>query len=127
MKRQGPRFPGSGRPRTVDLIRRRLLQGALGGAASVLLPGCGASPPVPRAAGTCATLADIEHFVIFVQENRAFDHYFGSYRGVLGYGDPDPLPLNDGSGLSVFAQPGYAVDGFNGHLMPFHLDTNNNG
>ena len=40
---------------------------------------------------------------------------------------PHVLPLNDGSGLSIFAQPGYP-GGFNGnHLYPFHLDSFNNG
>jgi phospholipase C len=35
----------------------------------------------------CSTLAAIEHVVIFIQENRSFDHYFGGYRGVLGFSD----------------------------------------
>src|SRR5581483_1209503 len=33
------------------------------------------------------TLKDIEHVVIFIQENRSFDHYFGTLSGVRGYGD----------------------------------------
>ena len=37
------------------------------------------------------SLADIEHFVILMQENRSFDHYFGMRPGVRGYADPDPL------------------------------------
>jgi phospholipase C len=65
--------------------------------------------------------------VILIQENRSFDHYFGSYRGVVGFADPNVLPLNDGSGLTIFAQPGYPVPGYNGHLYPFHIDTTNNG
>src|SRR5207249_2023265 len=31
--------------------------------------------------------------------------------------------LTDGSGLTVFAQPGYPVPGYGGHLLPFHFDT----
>jgi phospholipase C len=38
-----------------------------------------------------------DHVVILIQENRSFDHYFGSYRGVRGFSDqsmafqqPDP-------------------------------------
>jgi phospholipase C len=53
--------------------------------------------------------------VIFIQENRSFDHYFGSYRGVRGFADhsrafaqPDPANLSD---------PPF------GRLLPFHLDT----
>ncbi|MEA2374920.1 MAG: phospholipase, partial [Thermoleophilaceae bacterium] len=66
-------------------------------------------------------LHDIEHVVIFVQENRSFDHYFGTYRGVRGFGDPNARRLHDGSGLPVFAQPGYPAKGYGGHLYPFHL------
>ena len=38
-----------------------------------------------------------------MQENRSFDHYFGTLRGVRGYGDPRPVMLP--SGRSVFHQP----------------------
>ncbi|MFL5884815.1 MAG: phospholipase C, partial [Thermoleophilaceae bacterium] len=62
-------------------------------------------------------LADVEHVVIFVQENRSFDHYFGTYRGVHGFGDRS----------AAFAQPGYPAPGYGGHLLPFHLDTTKNG
>ena len=75
----------------------------------------------------CGSLKDIEHVVILIQENRSFDHYFGSYRGVTGFGDSHALRLTDGSGLTVFAQPGYP-GGYDGdHLYPFHLDSYNNG
>src|SRR2546421_1968879 len=67
-------------------------------------------------------LGDIEHVVIFIQENRSFDHYFGTHRGVRGFGDRHAKRLRDGSGLPVFAQPGYPVKGYGGHLYPFHLD-----
>jgi phospholipase C len=75
----------------------------------------------------CGQLKDIEHVVIFINENRSFDHYFGHYKGVRGFADPHPAVLEDGSGLSVFAQPGYPVTGFNGHLVPFHFDTTKMG
>ena len=79
------------------------------------------------AAPKCGGLNDIEHVVILIQENRSFDHYFGSYRGVRGFADPDVPELGDGSGLSIFAQPGYP-GGFDGdHLYPFHLDSYSNG
>ena len=78
-------------------------------------------------ASACGRLDDIEHFVILIQENRSFDHYFGSYRGVTGFADRRVLALKDGSGLSIFAQPGYP-GGFDGdHLYPFHLDSYSNG
>ncbi|HEY2162426.1 MAG TPA: alkaline phosphatase family protein, partial [Gemmatimonadaceae bacterium] len=34
------------------------------------------------------TLEDVEHIVFMMQENRSFDHYFGTLRGVRGYRDP---------------------------------------
>jgi phospholipase C len=48
-------------------------------------------------------LAAVEHVVILMQENRSFDHYYGSLRGVRGYGDRVPLVLPDGR--TVFHQP----------------------
>ena len=32
-------------------------------------------------------IEQIEHIVVFMQENRAFDHYYGSMRGVRGFND----------------------------------------
>jgi phospholipase C len=56
------------------------------------------TPPTPIPAA-CSTISDIEHVVILIQENRSFDHYFGSYRSVRGFSDqsmafqqPDPDP-----------------------------------
>lgn len=47
--------------------------------------------------GTVAagSLADIDHVVLFMQENRAFDHYFGTMAGVRGFKDPN-VQVNDG-------------------------------
>ena len=42
-------------------------------------------------------LADIEHVVIFMQENRSFDHYYGAMKGVRGYGDPRPAAIPSGN------------------------------
>jgi len=36
------------------------------------------------AASGSASLSDIQHVVILMQENRAFDHYFGTLSGVRG-------------------------------------------
>jgi phospholipase C len=77
----------------------------------------------------CTPLNEIEHVVIFINENRSFDSYFGTYNGVRGFGDRRVLPLNDGSGKSIFAQPfpGAAGQPYGGHLLPFHFDTFNGG
>jgi phospholipase C len=38
-----------------------------------------------------------------MQENRAFDHYFGMLRGVRGFGDPRPIPLPSGQSADQHA------------------------
>jgi phospholipase C len=55
--------------------------GALGGGLDALL--AGAADAAPRG----GSLKDIEHVIILMQENRSFDHYFGTYSGVRGFGD----------------------------------------
>jgi phospholipase C len=49
-----------------------------------------------------STFADAEHIVILMQENRSFDHAFGTLQGVRGFNDPRALRLPNGN--SVFAQ-----------------------
>src|SRR2546421_7600875 len=110
------------------LTRRELVRGGL--AASAGLAGLGWASGLRGALAAPARagrLRDIEHVVIFVQENRSFDHYFGTHRGVRGFGDRHALRLRDRSGLPVFAQPGYPPKGYGGHLYPFHLDPAQNG
>jgi phospholipase C len=48
-------------------------------------------------------IRDIKHVVILMQENRSFDHYFGSLKGVRGFGDRATITLP--GGLPVFEQP----------------------
>jgi phospholipase C len=43
-----------------------------------------------------STFMDAEHIVILMQENRSFDHVFGSLRGVRGFNDPRAVTLPDG-------------------------------
>lgn len=102
--------------------RRRLMVGAAaaGGiaAASLALPPnvrkALANPlPSPR------SLSDIKHVVLLMQENRSFDHYFGTLSGVRGFSDPNPARLPNGR--PVFYQPDPSnPDGF---LLPYRLDT----
>ncbi|MEG9434091.1 phosphocholine-specific phospholipase C [Terriglobus sp. ADX1] len=76
------------------------------------------------------TIQDVQHVVILMQENRSFDHYFGSLRGVRGFGDPHPSPTPNGK--SVWHQPtaqvktkryhdrGLSADAT--HVLPFYLN-----
>jgi phospholipase C len=66
-----------------------------------IAPGKPGKPPVkPRPYGD---IRDIKHVVILMQENRSFDHYFGSLQGVRGFGDRSTITLPGGA--SVFQQP----------------------
>lgn len=69
--------------------------------------------PARRITGT---IKDVKHIVILMQENRSFDHYFGTMKGVRGFGDRHTVPLPGG---------GTVWDQSNGArvLPPFHLDT----
>ncbi len=40
---------------------------------------------------------DAEHVVILMQENRSFDHAYGTLRGVRGFGDPRAVSLPNGN------------------------------
>ncbi len=66
------------------------------------------------------TIADVEHVVILMQENRSFDHYFGTMRGVRGFGDPRAVRLPNGK--PVWYQPHE-----DGHILPFHPGAPNLG
>ena len=105
------------------MTRRSLLAAGVAGAGALGLGALLADPLVAAALAAprrCGALSDIEHVVILVQENRSFDHYFGSYRGVAGFQDPQAAP-------GVFSQHGYPVPGYDGVLQPFHIDTANGG
>ncbi|MEW1693721.1 phosphocholine-specific phospholipase C [Streptomyces sp. NPDC091265] len=97
---------------TTDISRRRLFAlggGALGAAtAGSLLPpslqaAIAAQPALSAGSGGRDGLGAIKHVVILMQENRSFDHYFGTLRGVRGFGDRNAVELP--SGKPVFEQP----------------------
>ena len=84
-----------------------------------------ASPSLPAGG---ASLGDIEHIVILMQENRSFDHYFGTLSGVTGFSDRHVVnqqmngrtyPIWDQFGY----QPGVGAE-WEGYLQPFHLLSN---
>jgi phospholipase C len=62
------------------------------------------------------TIMDVEHVVILMQENRSFDHYFGTLMGVRGFGDRFTVPL--AKGLNVWQQS----DANGKPILPYHLD-----
>jgi phospholipase C len=103
-----------------NLTRREVLKAggasAAAGLGALFLNGCGSlASIVPPGSSGCGKLTDIEHVVIFIQENRSFDHYFGSYRGVRGFADPSPAYQQ--------LDPANTTISPTGILLPFHLDT----
>ena len=50
-----------------------------------------------------STFLDAEHVVILMQENRSFDHAYGTLRGVRGFNDPRAITLPDGNPVWVQA------------------------
>jgi phospholipase C len=101
--------------------RRRFLTGtATTGAAALALS---AFPPSIRRAlaipahNKTGTISDVEHIVILMQENRSFDHYFGTLMGVRGFGDRFTIPLP--KGMNVWQQS----DATGNTVLPYHLDS----
>lgn len=64
-----------------------------------------------------STFYDAEHVIFLMQENRSFDHIFGSLRGVRGFNDPRAIQLPNGN--PVWLQ----TDSSGRTYAPFHLDT----
>ncbi len=101
--------------------RRTFLQMLSAGAVSASFPASIARALEIPANDRTGTIEDVEHIVILMQENRAFDHYFGTLRGVRGFGDPRVAKLPNGD--PVWYQP----DGNGGYVLPFRPDLSNLG
>lgn len=66
-----------------------------------------------------STYLDAEHVVFLMQENRSFDHCFGSLQGVRGFNDPRAITLPNKN--LVWLQSNAAGDTY----APFRLDIKN--
>jgi phospholipase C len=112
-----------GRPSRRDVLKAGAAAGGAVAAAS------GLSPELIRALAattpTCGSLADVKNIVIFIQENRSFDHYFGRYKGSRGFDDRSVKlsPADDGSTVFKQAYPTGGVPGAPDPLLPFHIAT----
>ncbi|MFF4905603.1 phosphocholine-specific phospholipase C [Streptomyces sp. NPDC001260] len=105
-----------------EVNRRRFLQlaGATGAFTAL-------SSSIQRAAALPAnhrtgSIEDVEHIVVLMQENRSFDHYFGTLRGVRGFGDPRPAVTRQ-DGKPVW----YQADANGRDILPFHPDADDLG
>jgi phospholipase C len=101
--------------------RRQVLAGGVAGATSLGLARVGhvratGRDSIRRALASPAAGSDlgaVKHVVFLMQENRSFDHYFGTMAGVTGYDD------TDNRGAFTQAWPG----GQQPDLLPFHMNT----
>src|SRR5215472_7993276 len=106
------------------LDRRQFLQlMGMATAAATLPTNIAKALEIPANNGT-GTINDVEHIVILMQENRPFDHHFGTLRGVRGFSDPRAVkinfPLQSGELVkaSVFLQPAGAANVAAGFGVP---------
>jgi phospholipase C len=79
-----------------ETTRRGLFKGAMTAAAFAALPASIQKAFATRAAVSTGTIKDVKHIVVLMQENRSFEMYYGTMRGVRGFGDPFPHPTVSG-------------------------------
>ncbi|MEG3083754.1 phospholipase C, phosphocholine-specific [Sphingomonas sp. PB2P12] len=113
-----------------DVSRRTLLAAGLSGATLSAFPAAIARAAAIAPDVKTGSIMDVEHVVILMQENRGFDHYFGSLRGVRGFADRLPIPVPAESGAtksgSVWYQRDRTAPGGARTVLPFHLATRTN-
>ena len=133
--------PEPARPEHHDVSRRELIAGSAGALGAAALAGVGAHSGEPSDAqkkildaalaasvSGAASLSDVAHVVVLMQENRSFDQYFGTLSGVRGFSDPAvPTQTVGGTQYPVFNQFGFAPGigaSASGYLQPFRLVSN---
>jgi len=98
-------------------------------------------PPIIQSAlaipanNATGTIRDVAHIVVLTQENRAFDHYFGTLNGVRGFADRFAIPVANSAGIvgkNVWLQPTVTAPQLPGRpvvvnptpvIAPFALNT----
>lgn len=99
-----------------DFLKKAAILSGAAGLTNVLPNSIRKAMAISADPGT--TFFDAEHIVFLMQENRSFDHMFGSLRGVRGFNDPRAKWLPDGDKVWVQKDK----EG-NAHA-PFHIDIN---
>jgi phospholipase C len=90
---------------------------AAGGFGQQMLPAIARAAAIDPESGS--TYLDAEHIVILMQENRSFDHLYGTLRGVRGYNDPRAITQPSGNPVWLQAAASGAIH------APFHFDIRN--
>ncbi|TXH21086.1 MAG: phospholipase C, phosphocholine-specific [Chitinophagaceae bacterium] len=99
-----------------DFLKKATILATTTGITNVLPTSIIRAASIDAAKGT--TFYDAEHIVFLMQENRSFDHIFGSLKGVRGFNNPRAKKLPDGN--KVWIQKGKDGKAF----APFHMDIN---
>ncbi|MGV3766878.1 MAG: phosphocholine-specific phospholipase C [Chitinophagaceae bacterium] len=100
-----------------DFIKKATMLAGATGMAQLLPASIQRAMAISADPGT--TFMDAEHVVFLMQENRSFDHCYGTLKGVRGFNDPRALRLPNG--LPVWMQQNKNGDTY----APFRLDIKN--
>ncbi|WP_409966710.1 hypothetical protein PIECOFPK_01154 [Mycovorax composti] len=100
-----------------DFIKKAMLLSGAAGVSAFIPDSIKAALAIDPAPGS--TFLDAEHIVILMQENRAFDHSYGTLRGVRGFNDPRAITLPDNNPVW------FQTDEHGDIYAPFRLDIKN--
>lgn len=100
-----------------EFLKKASLLSGGAGLLNVLPPSIAKALAIDPAPGS--TFYDAEHIVFLMQENRSFDHTYGTLQGVRGFNDPRAITLPGKN--PVWCQP----DSSGGTYAPFRLDIKN--
>lgn len=100
-----------------DFLKKAMLLSGAAGVGSVLPESIQRAMAIDPKKGS--TYLDAEHIVILMQENRSFDHCFGTLQGVRGFNDPRAITLPDKN--LVWMQTNNAGETY----TPFRFDIRN--
>ncbi|WP_426668915.1 phosphocholine-specific phospholipase C [Mucilaginibacter sp. McL0603] len=100
-----------------DFLKKAALLAGATGFANIIPASIQKAMAINAAEGS--TYMDAEHIVILMQENRSFDHTYGTLQGVRGYNDPRAIDLPNKN--KVWLQSNAEGETY----APFHLDIKN--
>src|ERR1700710_978899 len=97
-----------------DFLKKAALLAGATGFANIIPASIQKAMAINAAPGS--TYMDAEHIVILMQENRSFDHTYGTLKGVRGFNDPRAIDLPNKN--KVWLQSNKAGETY----APFRLD-----
>lgn len=97
-----------------EFLKKAAMLSGMAGLSGVLPPSIQRALAINPEVGS--TFMDAEHVVILMQENRSFDHCYGSLQGVRGFNDPRAIKLPNRN--SVWLQRNAAGETY----IPFRLN-----